>query len=153
MLYLQEVAGSEDANYSIRAMQSDGRLEYEATEKTVDGGMKNVVYQTEGPTVIVQTKTKNHLPPDNETRVFPVYIDESEEQTSRIFGSILNEAAGKGASGAEKQRVRERWQDAVRLLEPAEVVVSYADRLEIPSAPIRIRRDARRLVDVVKVIA
>jgi DNA primase len=60
VLYLQEVAGSEDANYSIRVMQSDGRLEYEATEKTADGSMKNVVYQTEGPTVIVQTTTKNN---------------------------------------------------------------------------------------------
>lgn len=153
VLYLQEVAGSEDANYSIRVMQSDGRLEYEATEKAADGSMKNVVYQTEGPTVIVQTTTKNHLHPENETRVFPIYIDESEEQTSRIIGSILNAATGKGASSGEKNRVRERWQDAVRLLEPCEVVVSYADRLEIPNSPIRIRRDARRLLDVVRVIA
>lgn len=81
VLYLQEVAGSEDANYSIRVMQSDGRLEYEATEKAPDGSMKNIVYRTEGPTVIVQTTTKNHLHPENETRVFPIYIDESEEQT------------------------------------------------------------------------
>jgi DNA primase len=153
VLYLQEVAGSEEANYSIRVMQSDGRLEYEATQKTADGSMKNVVYQTEGPTVIVQTTTKNHLHPENETRVFPIYIDESEEQTSRIISSILTEAAGKGSSGAEKQRVRQRWQDAIRLLEPEEVVVPYADRLKIPNSPIRIRRDARRLLDVVRVIA
>jgi hypothetical protein len=116
VLYLQEVAGSEEANYSIRVMQSDGRLEYEATEKTADGSMKNVVYQTEGPTVIVQTTTKNHLHPENETRVFPIYIDESEQQTSRIISSILTEATGKGTSGTEKQRVRQRWQDAVRCL-------------------------------------
>ena len=153
VLYLQEVAGSEEANYSIRVMQSDGRLEYEATQKTADGSMKNVVYQTEGPTVIVQTTTKNHLHPENETRVFPIYIDESEEQTSRIISSILTEAAGKGSSGAEKQRVRQRWQDAIRLLEPEEVVVPYADRLKIPNSPIRIRRDAGRLLDVVRVIA
>jgi hypothetical protein len=49
VLYLQEVAGSEDANYSILVMQSDGRLEYESTEKAPDGSMKNVVYRTEGP--------------------------------------------------------------------------------------------------------
>jgi hypothetical protein len=153
VLYLQEVAGSEDANYSIRVMQSDGRLEYEATEKAADGSMKNVVYQTEGPTVIVQTTTKNHLHPENATRVFPIYIDESDEQTSRIVSSILTEAAGKGPRTKEKERIQQKWQDAVRLLEPCEVVVSYADRLEIPSSPIRIRRDARRLLDVVRVIA
>jgi hypothetical protein len=89
-------------------MQSDGRLEYEATEKTAAGGMKNVVYRTEGPTVIVQTTTKNHLHPENETRVFPIYIDESEEQTGRIVESILKDAAGHGVSDAERERVQER---------------------------------------------
>src|SRR5215210_7393993 len=154
VLYLQEVAGSEDANYSIRVMQSDGRLEYEATEKAPDGSMKNVVYRTEGPTVIVQTTTKNHLHPENETRVFPIYIDESEEQTGRIVESILKDAAGHGVGGAERERVRERWHDAIRLLESGlEVVIPYAERIEIPTSPIRIRRDARRLIDVVRVIA
>ena len=154
VLYLQEVAGSEDANYSIRVMQSDGRLEYEATEKAPDGSMKNVVYRTEGPTVIVQTTTKNHLHPENETRVFPIYIDESEEQTGRIVESILKDAAGHGVGAAERGRVLERWQDAIRLLESGlEVVIPYAERIEIPTSPIRVRRDARRLVDVVRVIA
>jgi hypothetical protein len=32
-------------------------------------------------------------------------------------------------------------------------VIPYADRIEIPSSPLRIRRDARRLIDVVRVIA
>lgn len=154
VLYLQEVAGSEDANYSIRVMQSDGRLEYEATEKAPDGSMKNVVYRTEGPTVIVQTTTKNHLHPENETRVFPIYIDESEEQTGRIVESILRDAAGEGVSAADRQSIRGRWHDAIRLLEAdLEVVIPYAERIEIPNSPIRIRRDARRLVDVVRVIA
>jgi hypothetical protein len=153
VLYLQEVAGSEDANYSIRVMQSDGRLEYEATEKAPDGSMKNVVYRTEGPTVIVQTTTKNHLHPENETRVFPIYIDESEEQTGRIVESILKDAAGEGVRDTEREHVQERWHDAIRLLEPGQVIIPYAQRIEIPSSPIRIRRDARRLVDVVRVIA
>jgi DNA primase len=153
VLYLQEVAGSEDASHTIRVLQSDGRLEYEATEKMPDGGMKNVVYQTEGPTAIVQTTTRNHLHPENETRVFPIYIDESEEQTSRIVRSILKEASGSDTGTAERQHICQRWHDAIRLLEPAEVVVPYAGRVEIPNSPIRIRRDARRLVDVVRVIA
>jgi hypothetical protein len=153
VLYLQEVAGSEEASYTIRIMQSDGRLEYEATEKMPDGSHKNVVYHTEGPTVIVQTTTRNHLHPENETRVFPIYIDESDEQTSRIVQNILKEASGAGTNAAERERLRGRWHDAIRLLEPAEVIIPYADRIEIPSSPIRIRREARRLVDVVRVVA
>jgi DNA primase len=118
VLYIQEVSGSEDAEYTIRVMQSDGRLEYEATEKTPDGGMRNVVYQTEGPTVVVQTTTKNHLHPENETRVFPIYIDESEQQTGRIVGSILKEASGRGPDQEQQERIRQRWHDAIRLLDP-----------------------------------
>jgi hypothetical protein len=153
VLYIQEVAGSEDAEYTIRVMQSDGRLEYEATERTPDGGMRNVLYQTEGPTVVVQTTTKNHLHPENATRVFPIYLDESEAQTSRIVGSILKEASGLSSNEAEQARIQQRWQDAIRLLEPAEVAIPYAGRIVIPSTPLRIRRDARRLIDVVRVIA
>src|ERR671911_2983151 len=96
VLYIQEVSGSEDAEYTIRVMQSDGRLEYEATEKMPDGSMRNVIHQTEGPTVVVQTTTRNHLHPENETRVFPIYIDESERQTGRIVSSILKDASGAG---------------------------------------------------------
>jgi DNA primase len=153
VLYIQEISGSEDAEYTIRVMQSDGRLEYEATEKMPDGSMKNVVYQTEGPTVVVQTTTRNHLHPENETRVFPIYIDESEEQTGRIVGSLLKEASGSATSSSERESICRRWHDAIRLLEPGEVVLPYAERIEIPSAPLRIRRDARRLIDVVRVIA
>lgn len=153
VLYLQEVAGSEDAEYTIRVMQSDGRLEYEATEKMPDGSMRNVVHQTEGPTVVVQTTTRNHLHPENETRVFPIYIDESEQQTSRIVASILKDAAGAGVNGHERACIRGRWHDAIRLLESAEVLITFASRIQIPDSPLSIRRDAGRLVDVVRVIA
>jgi hypothetical protein len=153
VLYIQEVAGSQDADYTIRVMQSNGRLEYEATEKMPDGSLRNVVYQTEGPTVIVQTTTKNHLHPENETRVFPIFIDESDEQTGRIVGSILKEAAGQGPDEEEKEQIKQKWHDAIRLLGPAQVVIPYTESIEIPRSPLRIRRDARRLIDVVRVIA
>jgi len=153
VLYLQEVAGSEDANYSIRVMQSDGRLEYEATEKTPDGSMKNVVYRTEGPTVIVQTTTKNHLHPENETRVLPIYVDESPAQTELIVQSILQEAEEGGVGPEEREEIVRPWHDAIRLLKPARVIVPYARRIRVPSSQVRIRRDVTRLLDVVRVIS
>ncbi len=153
VLYLQEVAGSEDANYSIRVMQSDGRLEYESTEKAPDGSMKNVVYRTEGPTVIVQTTTKNHLHPENETRVLPIYLDESSAQTEAIVQSILQEAEEGGVGAEEREEIVGVWHDAIRLLEPARVIVPYARRIKVPSSQVRIRRDVTRLLDVVRVIS
>jgi DNA primase len=153
ILYIQEIAGSEEADYSIRILQSGGCLEYEATEKMPDGSMQNVVHKVEGPTVIVQTTTKNHLYHENATRVFPIYIDESAEQTERIIKRILKEAAGGTVDDEARESILQVWRDAIRLLEPAEVVIPYAEEIVMPNTVVRIRRDARRLIDVVRVIA
>jgi hypothetical protein len=154
ILYIKEAKGVEDAEYSIRVLQSEGRLEWEVPEKGADGVWKNVVYTKEGPTVVVQTTTLNHLHHENETRVLPLYLDESEEQTERITKVLLRRATGTGAlSPEEEDRLKERWHDAIRLLEPAEVVIPFAERIETPVAPVRIRRDIPRLLDLIRVIA
>jgi hypothetical protein len=44
VLYIQELAGSEGADFSIRTLQSDNVLKWEATEKQADGTMANVEY-------------------------------------------------------------------------------------------------------------
>src|ERR671913_468979 len=153
VLYIQEVAGSEDAEFTIRILQSDGKLVYEATEKDADGTMRNVVHEKEGPTVVVQTTTRIHLHHENETRVFPIYIDESSAQTERIVQSILQEAEEGGVGAEEREEIIEVWHDAIRLLEPARVIVPYARRIRVPSSQVRIRRDVTRLLDVVRVIS
>ena len=154
VLYIQELAGREGADFSIRTLQSDNVLKWEATEKQPDGTMANVEYEVEGPTVIVQTTTKNHLHPENETRVVPIYLDESAEQTERITRAALRRAAGITAiSTEEREQIRAAWHDAVRLLEPAEVTIPFAERIEVPSAPLRLRRDVPRLLNVIKLIA
>jgi len=145
VLYIQELAGSEGADFSIRTLQSDNVL---------DGTMANVEYEVEGPTVIVQTTTKNHLHPENETRVVPIYLDESSEQTERITKEVLRRAAGKGdVSEAEREELCAAWHGAVRLLEPAKVVVPYAERIKVPAQPIRLRRDVPRLVSIIRLVA
>jgi hypothetical protein len=137
VLYIQEVAGSEDAEFTIRILQSDGKLVYEATEKDADGTMRNVVHEKEGPTVVVQTTTRIHLHHENETRVFPIFIDESSAQTERIVQSILQEAEEGGVRPEEREEIVGVWHDAIRLLEPARVIVPYARRIRVPSAPSR----------------
>ena len=134
-------------------LQSDGRLEYESTEKLPDGSMGTVVYTKEGPCVVVQTTTRNHLHPENETRVFPIYIDESKTQPSLILRSVLKEASGCVTSQEEKQEIRQTWQDAIRLLEERDVIVPCAERIEPPNSQVRMRRDVPRFIDVIKVIA
>ena len=154
VLYLQEVVGSEGADFAIRVLQSAQYLEYEATEKMPDGTFGTVVHRKEGPVVVVQTTTKNHLFYENETRVVSLYVDESEEQTQRITDNYKRVAAGKGAMDLEeRERIVQAWRDAVRLLEPGEVIVPYAERVEIPTSSVRARRDVVKLFDVVRIVA
>jgi len=154
VLYLQEVAGSEGAEFAIRVMQSDGRLVYEATEKTPDGDMRNVVYEKEGPVVIVQTTTSLHIHHENETRVLPIYIDESQEQTQRIVKSALRRAKGEGDDDPEeREHLLRVWHDAIRLLEPGKVIIPYADRIEVPTSAVRVRRDVSKILDLVRIVA
>jgi len=85
--------------------------------------------------------------------VFPIFVDESNRQTRRILESYLREAEEGGADPQQRERILERFRDALRLLEPGEVVIPYARRIRIPDSPVRVRRDARRLLDLVRVIA
>jgi hypothetical protein len=154
VLYIQERAGSEEAEFSIRTLQSDGALRYESPEKQPDGSIENRVYEVEGPCIVVQTTTRNHLHPENETRVVPLYLDETAAQTERIINEAKKRAAGIDTlSRKEESEICETWHEAVRLLQPANIVISYAERIQIPSTPIRLRRDAPRLFDIIKVVA
>jgi len=154
ILYIQEVAGSEGADFSIRTLQSDNVLKWEATEKQADGTLANVEYEVEGPTMIVQTTTHNHLHPENETRVVPIYLDESPAQTKRINDEAKKCAAGKRGVSSDKEReMCAVWHDAIRLLEPAEVVIPFAERIKVPDKPLRLRRDLPRLLNIIRLIA
>jgi hypothetical protein len=153
VLYIQELSGSEGADFSIRTLQSDNVLKWEATEKQPDGSLANVEYEVEGPTVIVQTTTRNHLHPENETRVVPLYLDESAGQTKDIIEENLRRAAGKGTVSAEvRETLCAAWHDAVRLLEPLDVIIQFAERIQVPSTPLRLRRDVPRLLNIIRLV-
>ena len=153
VLYLQEVAGSEGADFTIRVLQSAQYLEYEATEKMPDGSFGTVVHRKEGPVVVVQITTEIRLYHENDTRVFPIYLDESAEQTERIVDSALRRASTGDISQEDREGILGVWHDAIRLLEPAEVIIPYAQRIKVPSNRVRVRRDVNRLLDVIRVFA
>jgi hypothetical protein len=153
VLYLQEVVGSEDADFPIRVLQSAQRLEYEVTEKMPNGSFKTVVYSKEGPVVVVQTTTAIRLFHENDTRVFPIYVDESPEQTKRIVEHAKRRRRNGKLSKEEREAILGVWHDAIRLLEPAEVIIPFSERIEVPFHRVRVRRDIERIFDVIEVVA
>ena len=148
----QEVVGSEEADFTIRILQSDGP-EYEVTEKMADGTMRDVDHRKEGPVVVVQTTTRSTCTPRTRPRVFPIYVDESPGRPGASSTATCRRR-GRGVAPQERERILERCSDAIRLLEPARGGHPLRPkRIQMPVSPVRVRRDASRLLDLIRVIA
>jgi hypothetical protein len=147
MLVIAEANGSEDSSYAIRTLLSEHRLTYEVVEKDEQTGKSHTrQIEKEGPTGFLTTTTLPRLHPENETRLITLAIDESEEQTRSIMKSI---AAGFKNGRCEVDFAT--WINAQRILQPLEVEIPYADFLtdRLPNKPLRIRRDCRKLFNVI----
>jgi hypothetical protein len=81
-------------------------------------------------------------------------MDESEEQTRRIHERqrLARTEAGLRLKAEADAISRKHW-NAQRLLEPAAVVIPYADKLTFPSAWMRTRRDHARFLNLIEVSA
>lgn len=149
ILFIQERHGAEQADYSIRTTISEGEIsilipvkneksnDFETTEKRIPA--KGMVY--------VETTTKDQVQDENQTRVFDLYMDESEKQTELV---LLAEAQSIDKTKAEKDvRI---WRCAQKLLKPFEVYISYAQKLakSFPKKKIRVRRDFKRFLSLIR---
>ena len=142
-----EVHGTEQADYFIRSLQSEGHLKHLTV---IDG--QSVLIDKPGPTNFLTTTTQAEINIENETRQFSVFVDDSEETTRGA-----KEVAAKEADGTATHPDVEPWrrfQEWLQLQLPYKVVIPYATFLarQTPNKPPRIRRDFRRLLEVIKAI-
>ena len=152
ILFIQEHNGGESADYSIRTSLSEGEIsisypvknettgEFETRDKLVDA--KGLVY--------VETTTRDHIHDENQTRVFDLYIDESEEQTGRILETEAMEI--------DQQKIEKElkiWRAAQKILKPHPVSIPFAKMLvkPFPKDKVRSRRDFKRFLSLIKVHA
>jgi hypothetical protein len=157
ILVIMEAPGAEEAQYSIRTMESEKKLKVLVAERGPDGRIETREHTVEGPVAVVQTTTKPHLHPENETRTFDIYINESEDQTK----SILRQQARRAEQPEIVTRTSEivhRWQNAHRMLRCHPVVVPFAGVLaealaQRPSLLLRVRRDFVRILALIRASA
>jgi biotin operon repressor len=85
-LVIAEAAGarSEDADYMIRSLLSEGRIKYGVVQKGEDGTMKSVIKLLEGPTGLVMTTTSSRIHPENATRLLEIPVTDTPEQTRAV---------------------------------------------------------------------
>jgi hypothetical protein len=154
-IVIEERAGSLEADYSIRILQSKKRLVLALPVKDpATGKTQTQVFEILGPAAFFESTTESRLNPENASRCFEGYCDESEVQTRRIHEAQKHAKTAQGGKLlGEREAIVRRHHNAQRLLETVRVEIPYAPLLSFPSAWLRTRRDHLRFLNLIEAIA
>lgn len=154
VLIIEEKEGSEAADYSIRVLQSKQVLRLAVPLKDPQTGrIKTTTFEVEGPVVVIETTTKSDHNPENTSRCFVVYMDESEEQTKRIHAFQRKQKTLVGSKDKkESERLRAKHRNIQRLLKPLMVHISFVDQIKFPSKWMRTRRDYPKFLNLIEAV-
>jgi DNA-binding Lrp family transcriptional regulator len=148
-IVVYEAAGmaGEMGSYLIRSLLSEGRLKYEAVEKTKEG-LRARLIEKEGPTSLIVTTTAPRLHPENETRLLSLTVTDTQSQTKAILRALASDGEADGTVNYAQ------WQAFQAFLDAGEhrVDVPFADRLAelIPPLAVRLRRDFSQLLSLIR---
>jgi DNA primase len=139
---------SEEAEMAWRELQSNNKLSSSVSQKNeqtgeIHTGEKYVF----GPIASLVATTKFRIYEDNESRVFTIAIDESEEQTERVL-EYMAKKASKEITLEEEQKIQIELQNIVYFLKPYQVQNPY--RLELPKNVKHRRRLTQMLHDFIE---
>ncbi len=150
VLYEQVALQDEHIDYMVRSLLSEGKLRYEYTDMEKGGTQ---LLERQGPTGLITTTTRITLHPENETRMLPVPINDSSDQTRVVMKAEAAEAVGNIArlNTAGDFGQWHALQDWLRLGSRT-VVIPFADQLAelIPPMAVRLRRDFPKLLSLIK---
>lgn len=154
LLILEERAGGEGADYSIRTLQSRRKLSQLVTTKDENGQMSADFREVLGPIAFLETTTQAELNAENTTRCFEIFLDESEEQTRRIQEAQRQARRPQRLDpGRQAEAIYRKHHNAQRLLDQVPVFISYVEHLEFPTRWLRTRRDHERFLTLVEASA
>ena len=155
LLIVDERDGSEEAEYPIRTLQTRRVLTLAVPVKDpAKGTTKTKCIEILGPLSFMESTTSTVINPENANRNFEIYLDESEDQTRRIYEAQRKAHTLEGWKNEEKrQRTIQRHHNAQRLLEPVRVLIPYTHLIKFPESWTRGRRDHERMLYLVEAIA
>lgn len=154
LLIVEERKGSELSDYSIRVLQSRKKLVHAtALRDKTSGEIRTKIIEVDGPVSVLETTTSNRINPENASRVFELYLDESPEQTRRIHEF---QKQTKTLSWLDKQkrqkRICKRHHNIQNLLQPVKVINPFVGKIQFPVHMVRTRRDHLRFLNLIEVI-
>ena len=154
ILAIAEEEGVRQAAYALKVLQSQGELTIASTGKDPATGMLvTQQYRVEGPVMLFLTTTAIEVDEELVNRCLVLMINESREQTRRI---LARQRSGRTLAGLvatnEAESIRQRHQNAQRLLRPLSVVNPYAEDLTFLDDRTRMRRDHAKYLTLIEAI-
>ncbi|WP_036085065.1 CHC2 zinc finger domain-containing protein [Leptospira noguchii] len=155
VLAISEEEGIERAKYALKILQSEKRISIATTTKDqLSGKLSTTEYVVEGPVVLFLTTTSVEIDEELQNRAVILTVNEEREQTKTI---LANQRMEETLSGVLKKKTKEGiityHQNIQRLIEPLGVVNPYANELKFPDTRLRMRRDQKKYLTLIRTIA
>ena len=154
-IVVQEMEGMEQVESTIRVMQSEGRLARFVTVKNEETNRMESIYRNvECPACIITTTTRDRVHPENMTRIFELYVNQTPEQTAQIH-DLDREKVMYGWTAKEKQIASTiaLHKNIQRVIADIKVIIPFAKHIDFPKESIRSRRDFPRFLDLIKAVS
>lgn len=154
LLIIEERAGGESADYSIRTLQSRQKLSQAVPIRDPNSGkIRTMTFEVEGPIAFLETTTSAEINHENATRCFEIYLDESIDQTKRIHQAQREAKTQDGLiKKAAIETIKIHHHNLQRALKPMIIEIPFAPLLDFPADSLRTRRDHERFLSLIEVI-
>jgi len=155
VLAIAEEAGAERASYALKLLQSQGTLTIASTAKEAGTGrMTTHEYRVEGPVALMMTTTATEIDDELANRCLVLSIDEGRDQTRAIHRRQRDAETLEGMlARQQRDSILHLHRNAQRLLRTIPVVNPYAPELTFIDGSTRTRRDHRKYLTLIRVIA
>lgn len=154
ILAITEEEGAQKVSYSLKLLQSEGKISIASTGKDpVTGKMITHEYAVEGPVMLMISTTSIDIDPELLNRCIVLTVNETREQTERIQEMQRRMETLDGMfQKVEREEIVSRHQNAQRLLRDYWIDNAYAPHLRFPSHNHRMRRDNKKYLTLMRTV-
>ncbi len=155
VLAIAEEEGASRAAYSLKLLQSEGKISLAVPIKDAESGqIVTKIKEVRGPVALFLTTTAPQIDEELANRCIVLTVDESPEQTARVHAAQRERETLDGMLRRRRaEAIRAVHQDAQRLLEPVEMINPYAQFLTFRIDRPRTRRDHMKYLGLIRAIA
>jgi len=154
VLAIAEEEGASRAAYSLKLLQSEGKISLAVPIKDAETGqIVTKIKEVRGPVALFLTTTAPQIDEELANRCIVLTVDESPEQTARVHAAQRERETLDGLLRRSRaEAIRTVHQNAQRLLESVAIVNPYARFLTFRADRPRTRRDHMKYLGLIRSI-